>query len=364
MAYHHTSNDHHIAIRKGGTLRYTHTDHLGSSSGQTDTSGNAIVDSYLRYYAYGTLRSGDPTQSTTDRTYTGQKQDGTGLLYYNARYYDSALGVFLSPDTLVPDAGRVVDYNRFLYVRGNPLKYNDPSGHASCAAGAHACWQQEWDYKNRWYKAHGYSWDSSASHWSSASTPEFSDFGILQATLGDAGIQFVSGWDWSTQKAQMSAIGQAVVQFGSKLASGLAGLKNLLGGGAGLYHLAQTPWFCAGAPACALPTFARNVYYSTSELAGSSERIGLTTVHELAHLVDWQSTKVGGISFSTTWEKEFPTGLTKYANCTRCVRTWERWAEAVTYWVWGRGTRDSVDLDADQEKAQMRRMNELLNGGH
>lgn len=75
------------------------------------------------------LRSGDPSQSTTDRTFTGQKQDGTGLLYYNARFYDPALGTFLSPDTLVPDAGRVVDYNRFLYVRGNPLKYSDPSGH-------------------------------------------------------------------------------------------------------------------------------------------------------------------------------------------------------------------------------------------
>jgi hypothetical protein len=24
----------------------------------------------------------------TDRTFTGQKQDGTGLLYMNARYYD------------------------------------------------------------------------------------------------------------------------------------------------------------------------------------------------------------------------------------------------------------------------------------
>ncbi|MBX3053330.1 MAG: hypothetical protein KF753_17750 [Caldilineaceae bacterium] len=30
------------------------------------------------------------------------------MLYYNARYYDPALGTFLSPDTLVPDAGAVV----------------------------------------------------------------------------------------------------------------------------------------------------------------------------------------------------------------------------------------------------------------
>ena len=83
----------------------------------------------MNNFAFGTLRSGDPSASTTDRTFTGQKADGTGLLYYNARYYDSTLGVFLSPDTLVPDAGAVVDYNRFLYVRGNPLSLNDPTGH-------------------------------------------------------------------------------------------------------------------------------------------------------------------------------------------------------------------------------------------
>ncbi len=52
-----------------------------------------------------------------------------GLLYYSARYYDPALGTFLSPDTVVPDAGAIIDYNRFLYARGNPLKYADPDGH-------------------------------------------------------------------------------------------------------------------------------------------------------------------------------------------------------------------------------------------
>ena len=136
------------------------------------------------------MRSGSTAALPTDRTYTGQKQDGTGLLYYNARYYDPSLGIFLSPDTLVPDAGRVVDYNRFLYVRGNPLKYNDPSGHLSCAAGDHACWRQEWEYQNRWYNAHGYFWNSSASRWSTTGAAEFADFEILADTLGEAGIQF------------------------------------------------------------------------------------------------------------------------------------------------------------------------------
>ena len=50
-------------------------------------------------------------------------------MFYEARYYDPTLGTFISPDTLVPDAGLVVDYNRFAYVRNNPLKYSDSSGH-------------------------------------------------------------------------------------------------------------------------------------------------------------------------------------------------------------------------------------------
>jgi hypothetical protein len=50
-------------------------------------------------------------------------------MYYNARYYDPALGLFLSPDTIVPDAGRIIDYHRYGYVRNSPLKYTDPTGH-------------------------------------------------------------------------------------------------------------------------------------------------------------------------------------------------------------------------------------------
>ena len=55
--------------------------------------------------------------------------------------YDPAPGQFLSPDTLVPDAGLVLDYNRYMYVRGNPLKYTDPSGHiAVCFQGGPDSW--------------------------------------------------------------------------------------------------------------------------------------------------------------------------------------------------------------------------------
>jgi uncharacterized protein RhaS with RHS repeats len=55
-------------------------------------------------------------------------------MYFNARYYDPELGQFLSPDTLVPDPGNLFDYNRYMYVRGNPMMYNDPTGRSSCMA--------------------------------------------------------------------------------------------------------------------------------------------------------------------------------------------------------------------------------------
>jgi hypothetical protein len=51
-----------------------------------------------------------------------------------ARYYDPHSGLFVSPDTLVPDPTNVWDYNRFAYGNLNPLKYNDPTGHCSATA--------------------------------------------------------------------------------------------------------------------------------------------------------------------------------------------------------------------------------------
>jgi RHS repeat-associated protein len=41
---------------------------------------------------------------TESFNYTGQRHDETGLLYYNARYYDPALGRFVSADSVVPGA--------------------------------------------------------------------------------------------------------------------------------------------------------------------------------------------------------------------------------------------------------------------
>src|SRR5689334_21467682 len=56
----------------------------------------------------------------------------TGLLFYNARFYDPALGYFLSADTIAPKPGLSQSRNRYSYVLNNPLIHTDPTGHEPC----------------------------------------------------------------------------------------------------------------------------------------------------------------------------------------------------------------------------------------
>jgi len=114
-----------VALRKNGVLSYLHGDHLGSTFATTNGSGNFSGQEW--YHAYGRYRGGH--ELGTENRFTGQKLDGAGLMYFNARYYDPELGQFLSPDTLVPDPGNLFDYNRYMYGYGNPVKFSDPSGH-------------------------------------------------------------------------------------------------------------------------------------------------------------------------------------------------------------------------------------------
>lgn len=48
---------------------------------------------------------------------------------YDARAYDPWLGRFVQPDTIVPDQNNPLNWNRYTYAIGNPILYNDPSGH-------------------------------------------------------------------------------------------------------------------------------------------------------------------------------------------------------------------------------------------
>jgi len=62
--------------------------------------------------------------------FTDQEWDNEfGLYNYNARLYDPMIGRFISADSIVPDPYDPQLLNRYSYVRNNPLKYIDPTGH-------------------------------------------------------------------------------------------------------------------------------------------------------------------------------------------------------------------------------------------
>jgi hypothetical protein len=50
-------------------------------------------------------------------------------MYYNARWYDPALGRFAQADSIIPDGVQGLD--RYAYVNNNPMRYTDPTGHCS-----------------------------------------------------------------------------------------------------------------------------------------------------------------------------------------------------------------------------------------
>lgn len=96
------------------------TDALGSTIGLTGSTGNSTVQ-----YSYGPFGAISIAGTTTnDYTYTGREIDGLGINYYRARYYNPAIGRFLSEDPI----GFVGGVNKYAYVDGDPMDYIDPFG--------------------------------------------------------------------------------------------------------------------------------------------------------------------------------------------------------------------------------------------
>ena len=115
----------------------------------------------------------------------------------NARYYDPVLGQFISPDTLVPDAGLLVDYNRYGYARGNPMRFTDPSGF--------------------------YSNDEIMQHFGC------SDWSCVEAMFADDGVYAgLWGWLYILQQAEdgdeVTAFNYSVVRTGGTVNSELTGI--------------------------------------------------------------------------------------------------------------------------------------------
>lgn len=107
------------------TVKYVHTDALGSVVAMTDGSG-AVVEATREYEPYGQQL----TPAVQDGPgYTGHVQDAaTGLTYMQQRYYDPGIGLFLSVDPVTAYGGDIRHFNRYAYAYNNPYKFTDPDG--------------------------------------------------------------------------------------------------------------------------------------------------------------------------------------------------------------------------------------------
>lgn len=120
-------------------VQYYHPDHLGSSSLATDGSGTVVEE--IQYYPFGRLRHEERLGLESEYKYTDKELDkDTGLMYYEARYYDAVIGRFLSVDPLFVEVdgvgeervkgllGNPLKENLYAYVKNSPINYIDKLG--------------------------------------------------------------------------------------------------------------------------------------------------------------------------------------------------------------------------------------------
>src|SRR5208337_832013 len=96
-----------------------------STAALTDVNQN-VVNSYA-YDPFGTVLNQQET-ITQPFKYVGQygvMAEPNGLYYMRARYYDPAVGRFISEDPIGFAGG---DVNLFAYVLNNPVNSTDPGG--------------------------------------------------------------------------------------------------------------------------------------------------------------------------------------------------------------------------------------------
>ena len=98
------------------------TDALGSTIGLTNSAGSLVTN--YSYEPFGTTTASG-TANANPYQFTGRANDGTGLYYYRARYYQPAYQRFVAQDPLGSGGG---DANMYAFVWNNPINLLDPWG--------------------------------------------------------------------------------------------------------------------------------------------------------------------------------------------------------------------------------------------
>jgi RHS repeat-associated protein len=119
---------------------FYHTDPAGTPVAMTDANGNVVWRA--DYRPFGEEQTITGTIENNEKFVGKEKDKETGLYYFGARYMESRIGRFISPDPVGPvdeRTGKINEkmllnpqrLNRYAYGLNNPYKYVDPDGEAA-----------------------------------------------------------------------------------------------------------------------------------------------------------------------------------------------------------------------------------------
>ena len=119
------------AMLPDGNTRYYLTDQVDSVKVVVDDEGEAVTRfEYLPYGEEWFSENREGIDEEHNPKYNSQELDKeSGYYFYNARHYDPVVGRFVTADTVVDGEYSAKGWNRYMYAGGNPVKYNDPTGH-------------------------------------------------------------------------------------------------------------------------------------------------------------------------------------------------------------------------------------------
>ena len=127
------------SVDTAGALSVSHADGLGSVRALTDAAGTLVQREDTDPFGVPTATQGTSAQPFR---FTGEQRDDTGLYYLRARFYDPALGRFLSRDPVAGTETQPSSLNRYAYVLNNPVNFADPSGYDGCQTQPGVCSSQ------------------------------------------------------------------------------------------------------------------------------------------------------------------------------------------------------------------------------
>jgi RHS repeat-associated protein len=118
-------NPHSVRMANGTTYYYV-TERPGHVTGLLNEAG-AVAAEY-RYTAWGEIESSSDPTGQPLRFMSRELDAATGLYYVRARWYDQAMGRFVSQDPIGLGGGM----NPYEYADNDPVNQRDPSGLTPC----------------------------------------------------------------------------------------------------------------------------------------------------------------------------------------------------------------------------------------